>query len=115
MSTSYREIVNNGLWTNNQALVALLGLMELTLDHLLDRLRRDVDYFIRGDDRRSRRSARQAHQVLDQHDADDVTVHCVSRGCPLFASYPGFSLRSRPKIGPTSSGCSPTTRKLPVG
>ncbi|MEJ2329670.1 MAG: electron transport complex subunit E [Gammaproteobacteria bacterium] len=29
MSTSYREIVNNGLWTNNQALVALLGLCPL--------------------------------------------------------------------------------------
>jgi electron transport complex protein RnfE len=29
MSTSYREILNNGLWTNNQALVALLGLCPL--------------------------------------------------------------------------------------
>jgi electron transport complex protein RnfE len=29
MSTSYREIINNGLWSNNQALVALLGLCPL--------------------------------------------------------------------------------------
>jgi len=29
MSVSYREIINNGLWNNNQALVALLGLCPL--------------------------------------------------------------------------------------
>ena len=29
MSESWREIINNGLWTNNQALVALLGLCPL--------------------------------------------------------------------------------------
>jgi electron transport complex protein RnfE len=29
MSATYRDIINNGLWTNNQALVALLGLCPL--------------------------------------------------------------------------------------